>query len=301
MQRYFEKPLKWFKEGLYESDGITVALRVRVLEEYRSRYQEIGMYWHHHLGHILTLDGVVQWFERGEWYYHETIAHWPMYMYHAPRRVLVVGGGDLGVARELRKHFHRDATLEQIDVVDIDPEVRRITLTYTPGIAGEAAYDKRVRKIDADAATFVGECASGQYDVVIMDTTDEIGCAVPLFGEVFLREVHRILSNCGVLVRVAGSGLLQEKEVRNVMGQIARIFHPESTGILSVPVPMYYGTPFILGVGMKQCQFDVSMRHNHRLNDIESSCKYYNAHIHKSVATPTRAERKTFLSFLPPC
>lgn len=295
-ERYAEKRLMWFKEELYERDGIAVAVRCRVLEEYHSRYQRIGMYWNDRLGHMLALDGIVQWFERGEWFYHEPMAHWPMFMHHAPQRVLVVGGGDLGIARELRKHFDSRAALKEIDVVDIDPEVRRVTLAYAPAIAGDAANDHRVQKIDADAAVFIKACPSGHYDVVIMDTTDDLGCAVPLFGEEFLREVHRVLSDSGVLVRVAGSELLQETEVRSVIAQIARVFSSRCTGILSLPVPMYYGTPFIIGVGMKRGSFDTRMRRDHRLEAIVSSCGYYNARIHEHIAIPTEDERRMFLS-----
>ena len=68
---------------------------------------------------MLVLDGVIQCTERDEFSYQEMIAHLPLASHPDPRRVLVIGGGDGGVLREVVKH----PSVEEAVLCDID-EVR---------------------------------------------------------------------------------------------------------------------------------------------------------------------------------
>ena len=55
-------------------------------------------------GRVLVLDGVIQLTERDEFAYQESIAHLPLFAHPNPKKVLIVGGGDGGVAREVARH-----------------------------------------------------------------------------------------------------------------------------------------------------------------------------------------------------
>jgi len=245
---------KIFRERLYTNISLGLECEVIVREHKTPFGQKLALYLHTVLGHVLVLDGNIQWMEKDEAIYHETMAHWPMNAVAAPRRVLVVGGGDLGVARELVKY----PTLEQVDVVDIDPEVREVTLKYVPHIAGNAPTDPRVRKFDVDAVHFVAEAAGGEYDVVILDTTDEVNVATPLFGDTFQREVYRVLTEGGLMVRVAGSVFLQEGEVRKTLALARRLFGEGSVGLLTLPTMMYLGCFFGIVAAVKKGKFSAT-------------------------------------------
>lgn len=54
-------------------------------------------------GRVLILDGVIQCTERDEFGYQEMISQIPLCCHPNPEKVLIVGGGDGGVAREVVK------------------------------------------------------------------------------------------------------------------------------------------------------------------------------------------------------
>ena len=68
---------------------------------------------------MLTLDSVVQTTESDEFIYHEMMAHLPILAHGAAKRVLIVGGGDGGMAEEVLKH----ESVETVTMVEIDAGV----------------------------------------------------------------------------------------------------------------------------------------------------------------------------------
>ena len=123
----------WFQEDLYpEIDcGFQVSA---VLHHERSAFQDILILDTPALGKVLALDGIVQCAQKDEAIYHEMLAHSGVLLRRtvAPTEggldVLVVGGGDGGIARECLKH----AGVARVKVVDIDPRVRE---ARTVGVA----------------------------------------------------------------------------------------------------------------------------------------------------------------------
>jgi len=82
-----------------------MSLKVQnVLVRTKSKFQDILAFESTDYGRVLVLDGVVQLTERDEASYQECIAHIPIMCHKAPKRVLIVGGGDGGVLREVCKH-----------------------------------------------------------------------------------------------------------------------------------------------------------------------------------------------------
>ena len=80
--------------------GLTLAITKRLHEE-QTPFQHIEIVETEQYGRLLILDGVFQTSVKDEWTYHEMIAHVPLMMHPHPERVLIIGGGDGGVAREV--------------------------------------------------------------------------------------------------------------------------------------------------------------------------------------------------------
>lgn len=82
-----------------------MSLKVKeVLDSHRSLYQDVLVFDSDTFGKVLVLDGVIQVTERDEFAYQEMITHIPLYAHPNPKKVLVIGGGDGGVLREVAKH-----------------------------------------------------------------------------------------------------------------------------------------------------------------------------------------------------
>lgn len=148
-------------------------------------------------GTILWLDNICNVTERDEFIYHEMIVHVPMLTHPDPRRVLIIGGGDGGSAREVLKH----PNLEKAVMVDIDGDVVEACRKYMPGLSNGAFEDPRLELIIGDGIQYVKDAADGSFDVIIVDSTDPMDDSpgAVLFTDEFYSNCKRALSENGVI------------------------------------------------------------------------------------------------------
>lgn len=219
----------WFQEDLYAD--IACGFKVSaVLHRERSAIQDILILATPVLGKVLVLDGIVQCAQKDEAIYHEMLAHSGVLLLRAlaPTEgtldVLVVGGGDGGIARECLKH----GGVGRVTVVDIDPRVRETVLAHFPELPAGAYADARLATVDADAVCFV-RAQRNRFDLIVADTPDPVGAAQPLFGQEFVTDCHAALKDGGVFVRHAGSLLLQTDGFVRTRDDVAAVFGRERT------------------------------------------------------------------------
>ncbi|XP_031553874.1 spermidine synthase-like, partial [Actinia tenebrosa] len=126
----------WFSEVNSQWPGQAMSLEVNsVLFEGKSKYQDILVFKSKTYGTVLVLDGVIQATERDEHSYQEMITFLPLNSHPNPKKVLVIGGGDGGVIREVSKH----PSVETIVQCEIDEEVISISKKHLPSLA--VGYD----------------------------------------------------------------------------------------------------------------------------------------------------------------
>lgn len=116
-----------FQETLYEGYGQRFQID-KLLHEVRTERQHLVIFENARMGRVMALDGVIQTTEADEFIYHEMLAHVPILAHGLARRVLIIGGGDGGILREVARH--RD--IESITMVEIDR-----TLGAVQGIPAE--------------------------------------------------------------------------------------------------------------------------------------------------------------------
>eukprot|EP00608_Synchroma_pusillum_P012450 CAMPEP_0198442498 /NCGR_PEP_ID=MMETSP1452-20131203/66843_1 /TAXON_ID=1181717 /ORGANISM="Synchroma pusillum, Strain CCMP3072" /LENGTH=155 /DNA_ID=CAMNT_0044163123 /DNA_START=1 /DNA_END=464 /DNA_ORIENTATION=+ len=149
-----------------------------------------------HYGRALVLDGVIQFTERDEFAYQEMITHLPIFAHAGPKKVLIVGGGDGGVLREVCRH----QSVEEITMCEIDDRVVALAREYFPTTMATCFEDPRLTLRFQDAAEFLAsEAAQGAFDVIICDSSDPVGPAESLFKPEFYESMHRALAPGGVL------------------------------------------------------------------------------------------------------
>ena len=160
----------------------------RTLHEGRTKFQKIELVETDELGNVLLLDDITQVAEKNDWQYHEPMVHIPLLTHEAPERVLVIGGGDGGILREVIRH----RTVSRIDVAELDGEVIEFSRRYLPALGGGAFDDPRVTVSVVDGREFVASHPA-QYDVVIMDMTDPSGPSRYLYTREFFALVRESL------------------------------------------------------------------------------------------------------------
>ncbi|MBI9084813.1 MAG: polyamine aminopropyltransferase [Desulfobacterales bacterium] len=161
-------------------------------------------------GAMLLNDGMVMLSERDEFVYHEMIAHVPLFVHPHPETVLVIGGGDGGTVREVLKH----STVRRAVMVEIDEMVVEACKKHLPSVSC-ALDDPRLELRIEDGVKFVAETEE-RFDVVVIDSTDPIGAAKPLFNRAFYENVAGILTEKGILVSQAESPFYDD-EIQRAM------------------------------------------------------------------------------------
>lgn len=236
----------WFFEDLYRDTAYGFEVSKVVLPSKQTKYQKIMVLDTPRLGKALILDGIVQFTEEDENIYHETVAHWPLFSHPNPKNVLIVGGGDGGVLREVLKHKN----IKNASLVEIDSQVPKICKKYLPKISNGAFNDRRVKVYHQDAAKFVHNI-SNKFDIVIMDTTDPIGPSKTLFGANFVQDVYKAMADGGILVRQAGSVILQPYELRGTWRQAEVVFGEKNIKTLLISSTTFFGGSFSLVAAIK--------------------------------------------------
>jgi len=218
---------------------------LRVVQEHydsHTDHQRLRVFENPTFGRILTLDGVVQVTEADNFIYHEMLTHTPILAHGAAQRVLIVGGGDGGMAREVLKHD----SVEQVTMVEIDGGVVEFSKQYLPGISAGAFDDPRLDLVIADGADFMRDNRD-QYDVIIIDSTDPIGPGEVLFTDTFYDHARARLTERGIIVTQNGVPFLQGGELTGTMRAFKALFADYTCYLATIPT--YAGGPMALGWG----------------------------------------------------
>lgn len=244
----------------------------------RSRFQKIEIYETVKLGRLLMLDGIIQLTDSDEFVYHEMLTNLPFYAHAGiPRRALVIGGGDGGALRELARH----PELERIDICEIDGEVIAAAKEFLPQTA--CGYDDpRVAVHVADGSEFVRE-HTGEYDIIIVDSTDPGGPGAPLFGEEFYANLKRALRPGGVIATQSESPFLLPEVVCRLNRAAKKNFRFVAYAGFAVPT---YPTGMI-GACVASDGRDVTTPDRQLSPELAEKLRYYTSRVHAaSFAMP---------------
>ncbi len=228
----------WYTETLHKD--VQVQYRIaRVLYEDNTDFQHMTLIENPVFGRMVTLDGVTQTTELDEAAYHEMLTHTPILAHGTVQSVLIVGGGDGGIARQVLKYPHIRVTM-----VELDPSVTAVCKHHLPTLSDGAFDNPRLTVTFADGYAFVQQ-ATNAYDVIIVDSTDPIGAGEVLFTENFYKHCKSALTAGGILVTQQGVPMLQADEiVRTTRRQRP---HFRDVRFYKTAVPTYFGGYMTLG------------------------------------------------------
>ena len=243
------------------------------LFETQSKFQKIEIYDTVKLGRLLLLDGIIQLTSFDEFAYQEMMAQLPYYAHGDPERVLVIGGGDGGVLRELARHKE----IGVLDICEIDEEVISAARKFLPKLA--CGYDDPRVKINiADGSKFIQEKPE-YYDLIIVDSTDPGGPGAPLFTAEFYAALKRALRPGGVVATQAESPWLLPDVVKQLFSAAKANFNFTGYGAISVPT---YPTGMI-AVCTASDSKDITSPAREVEPEIAAQLRYYNSDIHRAA------------------
>jgi spermidine synthase len=254
----------WLTED--ERENLKISYRIKeVIYSEQSPFQHVMILDSYDFGRMLVLDGVVQTTSIDGHIYNEMISHVPLSLHPSPKKVLIIGGGDCGAAREVAKYEE----VEEIHLVEIDELVVQACKKHLPEVSGNLS-DPRVQYIYKDGVQFVKDHIN-TYDVIIIDSSDPIGPAQVLFEYNFYKSVYEALKQDGIMVCQSQSPIFHVDVLKQTYTNIRRLF--PHAHVYTATVPTYPGGLWSFTLGAKQ---PISFE---RLNTFKKQTKYANSDV----------------------
>jgi len=186
----------WWREKIFKDFGHSYSVELVYSER---DLQKIQIFRNPSWGYFLVLDGIVQFTERDEYIYHETITYLPASLLPSPpEEVMIIGGGDGGVLRELQKI----PELKRVLQFEVDQKVFELCQKYFYTMTGDYE-DERVNFIIKDGFQGLKESPNEAFDLLIVDCTDPVGPAKTLYTKEFYAEAKRVLKPYGIFIQQA--------------------------------------------------------------------------------------------------
>ncbi len=269
--------MKRFLETLYNGYGQEFRVEELLYEE-KTAHQHLAIFHNALFGRVMVLDGIVQTTEKDEFIYHEMLAHVPILAHGRVSRVLIVGGGDGGMLREICKH----RGIQTVIQVELDRKVVDLCRKHLPGHSQGAFDDPRLQLVFDEGLNFVKTTAE-KFDVIIVDSTDPIGPGEALFSRDFYSACKRCLLPGGILVTQNGVVFMQRDEVRTTATHLRNLF--EDWHFFTAAVPTYIGGCMTFGwasddPALRQTPV-ADLRARFQVGKLAT--RYYNPEIHRAA------------------
>ena len=265
----------WFSD--YQTEKVKVSVKVqKQLFGLQTEFQRIDVFDSDEFGRFLSADGSIVFSEKDEFIYDEMIVHVPMAVHPCVKNVLVIGGGDGGVAREL-SHYEE---IEKIDVVEPDRVFVEVCKEFFPDNACGLA-DKRVSVYYEDGLKFL-RLRHNEYDLIINDAIDPLGHNAGLFTKEFYGNCYRALKEDGIMVNQHESPFYDEDATACQRAHKRIVESFPISRVFQAHIPTYPSGHWLFGFASKKY---------HPLKDLAETrwnlrglgCKYYTTTLHKGA------------------
>lgn len=274
---------RWIEETLH-LDWRTRLKAERVLFESQTEHQHLVIFDNNRFGRVMMLDHIVQLTTADEFIYHEMMAHVPLTALEAvepetKKSVLIIGGGDGGVLREVLRH----PSVERAVLCEIDRSVIDMCREYFPTVSDGAFDNPRAEIVIADGTDYVRQ-HKNSFDVIMVDSTDPIGPGAVLFTKEFYGDCQVALNEGGVMLTQNGLPFMQPEELKQSVTYFKELGFKEATAFTAT-TPGYFGGPMSQGWASKRpdlSQVDADLLWD-RYNALDIKTRYYDPDVHRGA------------------
>jgi spermidine synthase len=226
-------------EPLNDSTGFYIKAS-RQLGQWKTRYQSMAIYDTPHYGKIFRLDGFNMTSEREEFVYHENLIHPALTAHAAPKKALIIGGGDGGSSEEALKH----PSIEQVTLVEIDEDVIRVAKEHFQAVHQGVFDNPKLRVLVEDGMRFVRETQE-RFDLIALDLNDPMGPAEALYSTEFFQQLRHALAPGGALTLHIGAPVARPERVAELAQRLNGVFRIVRPYTMYIPL---YGAQWAMAV-----------------------------------------------------
>ena len=294
IKHFLPKPDQEFDENYQDSEmtrwyhdldsygyGVSVQTLGDCLFREQSQFQRVEVFKTKKYGNMLLLDGKIQTTEGDEFIYHELISHIPLLTMENAKRVLIIGGGDGGTAREVMRHEN----LEEVVMVEIDQVVIDASKKFLPTISCALDQHPKLQLLVDDGINYVKQSKDKSFDIILVDSTDPIGPGVTLFDDDFYKNCFRILTDNGVLITQSESPTGAPNEFKDLYTKYYRVFGEDKVYCYKCPTPTYSTGLWTFSYCTKGNVHPFKNLNEEHVKQFlaKNKLQYYNADIHRAV------------------
>lgn len=269
----------WFTEtGVLNSNLTNLSIKVnQIIHCEKSKFQNILVFQSDIFGRCLVLDDAIQCTEKDEFSYQEMISFLPLNSHQNPKKVLIIGGGDGGVVREIVKH----PNVEKVVQCEIDEAVVNVSKRFLPFMS-VGFDDSKVELLFEDGYEYVKQ-HKNEFDVIITDSSDPKGPATCLFQKPYYEALYESLRSGGIICCQAESYWFDLSFIKDLYSICKAIFKSVAYGTTSVPSYPSGQIGFLLCSKEKSIDFTQPI-HQFTQNECQSmNLRYYSSEIHRSA------------------
>jgi len=267
---------KYQQEMLYQG----IAAQYENIETFyheKNDIQDVILFKNPVLGKMLMLDGVTQVTLADEFIYHEMMTHVPLFSHPCPENVLIIGGGDGGIAREVLRH----KTVKRAVMIEIDAAVVEFSKKHLPEVSNGVFENPLLDLKIEDGALYVAQTQE-KFDAIIVDSTDPIGPGEVLFSKEFYQNCAKCLTPQGILVTQNGVPFMQADELQKSVKFFRELFAFGTCYRATIPTYAFGEMAMGWASNHDYNDLDVKLIHN-RFENAGIEMRYYTPEIHKAA------------------
>ena len=212
-------PGRVYTEALNPNFGYFYTIK-KTLHKSKTKYQKLELIETEEFGKVLLLDDITQVAEKNDHHYHEPMVHPALCCHPGPGSVLIIGGGDGGIAREVLKY----PSVNRLEMAELDEAVIEFSRKYLPSVHGGCFDDPRFHLNIADGRKYTEE-HPGEFDIIIMDMTDPLGPSRMLYTKEFFRKIKKALRDKnGIFVMHSESPVTRPEAFSSIQKTLRSVF-----------------------------------------------------------------------------
>ncbi|MGJ9457300.1 polyamine aminopropyltransferase [Oceanobacillus sp. CF4.6] len=266
--------MDWYTEQWSNDCKFSIAYDKELYSE-QSSFQQINFYQGKEFGTFFTLDGLMMVNEKDEFIYHDMIVHPAFATNPNIKKVLIIGGGDGGTAREVLRY----PNVEEVVMAEIDERVFRLCQQYLPVTARGVEEDSRMQLRFEDGLEYVRNVPDQSLDLILVDSTDPVSIGEGLFTTAFYKECYRVLNADGILINQHESPYFAEyaANMKKAHTKIKDIF--PITHVYQYHMPTYPSGHWLFGFASKRLD-PLKNLNVEAWEQFGLETKYYNTNLH---------------------
>ena len=279
----------WVMEQLTENAAF--GFRAHNVQRQHTPFQTLEMLDTPSFGRVMRLDDHFMTSEGEEFFYHECMAH-PAAMAHPdPQQVLVIGGGDGGLAEELLKHN----TVQRLVLAELDEAVIEVSKAQLQRVHNGVWDDPRLQLQIGDGMAYV-DSTTDRFDLILLDLTDPHTPAGSLYSPEALQRMRRVLNPGGALVLHLGSPVFHAEQVRALSQTLKAIFAQVACYGTYVPLYGAYWGMAVCSDSLQPTAVSAAQIDERLAARGVTDLQYYNADIHGALFALPNYYRKLVLA-----